>query len=329
MIKVNRLEEVLAQFQNIKSLLVVGDVGVDKYSIGNVERISPEAPVPVISVNEEVFKLGLSANVSENLRTLGVKTGILSVVGKDSRGKQLKNLLNDSDISSENVFEIDGRKTTYKERVVAQGQQVCRIDYEETSAIKDDYEQKLIKRIEVLSQDCDGVIIQDYGKGMISKKLVEKVISSFEGKFTSLDPSISKSPHAYEGVSLLKPNLKEALAMIKSLGLEETNPKKIIKFLLKKLKVKMVVMTLGADGMLAMDEFMKEPIHIKTFAKEVFDVSGAGDTSIALLSAALLTDATLEEAMWISNLGAGVVVSKKGTATVTQSELFHYGKYLE
>lgn len=320
----DRFEQIVSQFENLKPLLVVGDVGIDKYTYGEVKRISPEAPVPILEVTKEWLKLGLSANISDNLKALSINSTLCGVVGDDQNANIFEMLLEDAGLSTWGVVRCDQRPTVFKERVTTMTQQICRIDYESLDYISTDVEKRLFDRIADLSEGHESLILEDYAKGTLSEGLIQKLIAHYKGKnkLVAVDPSRTTPPMFYKGVHLLKPNRVEAEIMAKHLGYAEKKIEKIAEVLIEKLEVEKLVITLGADGMALVDTTVSNNISfIPTAANEVFDVSGAGDTAIALLVSALQAGATLEEAAWIGNCGSGVVVGKKGTATVNQKEL--------
>jgi rfaE bifunctional protein kinase chain/domain len=324
MISLSRFNEITSKFHSIEPIVVVGDVGIDKYTFGEVKRISPEAPVPVLEVTREWLKLGLAANISHNLYTLGVKSTLCGVVGDDNNANLFDNLLEDEKLNTWGIVRTKSRPTIFKERVTTNTQQICRIDYESSEPIDDETEQKLLQRIEEFVKGHKALIIEDYAKGTLTKSLIASLIKTFkaEGKLVAVDPGRSTPPLYYKGATLLKPNLSEAKIMVESLGYKEKKLEVMAKILIEKLDLQMLVITLGADGMALLDiKTQPELKIIPTVANEVFDVSGAGDTAISVLTSALLAGATLEEAAWIGNCASGVVVGKKGTATVNLEEL--------
>jgi len=331
-ITTSRFGELVKKFEDIKPILVVGDVGIDKYTWGVVKRISPEAPVPLLEVKKEWLKLGLSANISDNLKTLNVKSTLCGVIGDDQNANVFENLLEESKISTWGIVRCDERPTVYKERVVTETQQICRIDYESKKPINDDVAEKLFSRIKDLSEDHDSIILEDYAKGTLTKTLIRKLIDLYKDtvKFIAVNPSRTTPPEYYKGATLLKPNRNEAEIMVQALGYSEVESvDEMAKILIEKLEIEKLVITLGAEGMALVDtKIGPEVKYIPTVANEVFDVSGAGDTAISLLVSALQAGATLEEAAWISNCGSGVVVGKKGTATVDQKELIEHFEYI-
>jgi rfaE bifunctional protein kinase chain/domain len=319
-----RFDIITNEFKNIKPIVVVGDVGIDKYTFGEVKRISPEAPVPILEVSKEWLKLGLAANISHNLNTLGVQSVLCGVVGEDFHANTLEGLLEDEGLKTWGIVRSSDRPTIFKERVTTSTQQICRIDYESSDEINDQTEKKLIARVEEFASNHSGLILEVYAKGTITKNVSSLLIEKFNelGKIVAVDPGRSTPPLFFKGATLLKPNLIESKLMVESLGYKEKKLENIAKILVDKLHLKMLVITLGPDGMALVDTTSKNDLKIiPTVANEVFDVSGAGDTAISALMASLIAGATLEEAAWIGNCASGVVVGKKGTATVNLEEL--------
>ncbi len=323
-ISLNRFNEITSKFNSIQPIVVVGDVGIDKYTFGEVKRISPEAPVPVLEVTKEWLKLGLAANISHNLKTLGVKSTLCGVVGEDLNANLFDNLLEDERLNTWGIVRTKSRPTIFKERVTTNTQQICRIDYESSETIDRETEQKILLRVEKFLDGHGALILEDYAKGLLTKSLISSLIIKFkaEGKLVAVDPGRTTPPLYYKGANLLKPNLSEAKIMVENLGYKEKKLETIAKILVDKLDLQMLVITLGAEGMALLDvNNLPELKIIPTVANEVFDVSGAGDTAISVLTSSLLAGATLEEAAWIGNCASGVVVGKKGTATVNIDEL--------
>jgi rfaE bifunctional protein kinase chain/domain len=320
-----RFEHLVKKLRTSGPIMVLGDLGIDKYTLGNVNRISPEAPVPVLQVTEEKFKLGLSANISNNLNSLEIESTLCGVVGEDKYADLLENLLEDRGLKTWGLVRDLSRKTTFKERVTAGVQQICRIDYETTGPIKDKLEERLIDRYEELLMGQNALILEDYCKGTLTERVIYNAIRDFKskGKLVTVDPGLNTPPRFYKGAGLLKPNFKEAKSMVKAMGYMAEDLNSVAKILVEELELDMLVITLGPEGMALIDNINRpgELIKIPTLASSVFDVSGAGDTAIALLTATLLAGGTLEEAAWISNCGSGVVVGKIGTATVSLDEL--------
>ena len=307
-------------------------IGIDKYTLGEVNRISPEAPVPVVEVVKEWMKLGLAANVSDNLQSLEVKSTICGVIGHDSNGNLLEHLLEDTGIKTWGLVRDEKRMTTFKERIVTSVQQICRVDYETKSTIDAQTFGRILNRLEEFQEGHSALIIEDYAKGLLTEELCQKAIKLFKEhkKIVAVDPSRTTPPLWYKGASLLKPNRAEATMMAKSLGFDTKNVEDIAKILVDKLQLEKIVITLGPEGMAMLDTKLDGTLHhIPTVASEVFDVSGAGDTAISAIVTALLTGASLEEAAWVGNCASGVVVGKKGTALVTKTELLHFYQHLK
>jgi rfaE bifunctional protein kinase chain/domain len=321
-------ERITHNFSSLKPILVVGDLGIDKYTFGDVKRISPEAPVPILEVEKEWNKLGLAANVSDNLKSLNVSSTLCGVIGDDARASLVEHLLEERGLKTWGLVRDPSRHTTYKERVTTATQQISRIDYETKDAISEEISRRLTSRIEEFSTTHSGVIIEDYGKGLFSESLCQKIIKDFREKnlLVAVDPSRSTPPLWYKGATLLKPNRLESNMMVEALGFfKERNLEKIAEILVDKLKLEKIIITLGSDGMAMLDTKLNSGLKIiPTAANEVFDVSGAGDTAIAAISSALLSGADLEEAAWVGNCAAGVVVRKRGTALCSKDELREY-----
>ncbi|AYF44282.1 MULTISPECIES: bifunctional heptose 7-phosphate kinase/heptose 1-phosphate adenyltransferase [Halobacteriovorax] len=333
LISPQRFDAIVSNLSNIKPILVVGDVGIDKYTSGVVNRISPEAPVPLVEVQKEWQKLGLSANVSENLKTLGVESTLCGVMGDDLNANVLEDLLEEAGLSTWGVVRCEERPTVFKERIVTDHQQICRIDYESKKPISEDVEKRLIGRINELKENHGALILEDYSKGVLTESLISRLVNEFkESKsLIAVDPSRTTPPLFYKGVSLLKPNHVEAKLMVNQLGYsQDMQVEEIADILVDKLQLEKIIITLGARGMAMLDTKGDGKLHmIPTVANEVYDVSGAGDTTISLLVACLEAGGSLEEAAWVANCGAGVVVGKVGTATVSQDELRNYYEVLK
>ncbi len=324
-----RFDEISSKFKNLGPILVVGDLGIDKYTYGDVRRISPEAPVPVLEVTKEWLKLGLAANISHNLDTLNVPSTLCGVIGEDMNGKVFHNLMKESSLSSDCLIGVPGRPTTFKERMVTNTQQICRVDYETKELINPAVTKQILEMVQKEADSHSALIIEDYAKGTFSRELIAGLVEIFKGqnKLITTDPSKTTHPLFYEGVTLLKPNQIESELMVQSLGYRETSIEKMAEILVDKLKLEKVVITMGGDGMALLDTANNKGLEvIPTVATEVFDVSGAGDTAISAITSALLAGGTLKEACWIGNCASGVVVGKTGTATVSLNELksFHH-----
>ncbi len=283
---------------------------LDKYIYGDVSRISPEAPVQIVRARKESYKLGGSGNVVNNITSLGAKATIIGEVGKDKEKDILIRLLREKKIKSRLIS--TKKPTITKIRVVGRSQQLIRIDYEDD---KNNNVKEIIKKVKRETRSCDAIIISDYAKGSISTALMKKVLVIAKGKSIIVDPKPSHNVD-YSGATLITPNEKESYIMS---GLDKGEKIfEVIKKLEQKMKTKILV-TRGKDGM----AFIKknELIEVPTIAEEVYDVTGAGDTVIAVLALSIASGANLEEATVIANHCAGIVVTKFGTATVSAREL--------
>lgn len=316
--------------QNIQTLrgrevLIIGDVGVDEYVLGQVRRISPEAPVPVVEVDQEEARLGLAANVAQNIASLGGVPRLVSVVGRDGAADQLSRLLTEAGVSPEHLVQDGTRPTTRKLRVMVQNHHIVRVDYERRQFIDREVEEAIIERVKELAPRVVSVIIQDYAKGVISERLVQEIvkISRSNGKRVLVDPHRSSPVRMYRGVDLMTPNNDEAAALS---GIHDDDLRKDASLLNQRGRALMaaigsqqMVITLGKDGMRIFEN--GESIDFPTNAKQVFDVTGAGDTVIAALGLAWGAGFTLEQSCALANFAAGVVVGKVGCVPCTVEEL--------
>ncbi|MFW5887456.1 MAG: bifunctional heptose 7-phosphate kinase/heptose 1-phosphate adenyltransferase [Bacteriovoracia bacterium] len=325
LLTLERFDEITSRFASIKPIMVVGDVCLDKYTYGVVERISPEAPVPVLQVTKEWFKLGMASNVSDNLKSLTAPSTLCGIVGEDKSGSMFKKLLLNNNLTDKAIISDEHIATIVKERVMTNAQQICRVDYEREGELVPEVIDKISRCVSKFSYDHDALIIEDYGKGLLTEKLCQNLISIYkeQKKLVAVDPSRKAHPKWYKGATLLKPNLIEARIMVEALGYHnEKNVETMAKILIDKLELEKLVITLGPEGMALCDTSIDNRLHlIPTVANEVFDVSGAGDTAISAITASLVAKSSLIEAAWIGNCGSGVAVGKKGTASVTIKEL--------
>lgn len=331
-VSVERFEEILLKMKKLSPILVLGDIGLDKYTYGEVSRISPEAPVPVLEVQKEWKKLGLAANVADNLQALEIKTSLCGILGQDSQADIIMQLLEDHHIGSTGVLKVANRMTTFKERVTTSAQQICRIDYETKTPISSDTTVKILDKLHHMATVHSSLIIEDYAKGMLSEQLIQEAISTFKSanKIVGVDPSRQTPAIYYKGATFLKPNLIEAKILAEQLGYRDNGKddvEKISALLLERLDLSMIIITMGAKGVAITDrEKFKKTQIIPTYAREVFDVSGAGDTFVSVLMASLVAGADIYESSYVANLAAGVVVGKKGTAVTSQLELKKFYK---
>jgi len=313
-----RLEDVIDAFSDVR-LLVVGDLVLDEYVGGDVERVSPEAPVPVVRVTEETVVLGGAANVARNLVSLGAGAALVSLVGDDEAGIRVSELVGALGIDPADLVVAEGRPTTRKTRVVARNQQVVRLDRENIDPPAARIGRSMIAAIDRVLESVDGVVIEDYGKGALSNRVASAAMGRFleAGLPVAVDPKSSISP--YHGAALVKPNLREAeeLSGIAIRGDEDLN--RAARRIRQEIGRGAVVVTRGSRGMTLFEEGASS-VDVPTAPREVFDVQGAGDTSIAALALSLCAGASLLESAVIANAAAGVVIGKIGTATVSVSE---------
>ena len=324
-IKRDRFQEIVSRFTE-KKVLIVGDIGVDRYTIGGATRLSPEAPVPVVAVTSVRDKLGMAANVADNIKSFRAQPMLASIIGEDRIGNELRALLRENKISDSSIHSHKSRNTSLKERVIAQNQQVVRIDHEKIEPLNKETEDFFIEKIKIDIRACDGVILEDYAKGLLTERVAQTIISECkkEKKFISVDPpSVWREPGVYRGVSLITPNTNEAEKLSGVKIVDEKSLNKAGAQLLKELDIPIVVITRGKQGMTLFTQ-KDPPVTVPTFARAVFDVSGAGDTVIAMLTLALVSGASLEEGALLANFAAGVEVGKQGTATVSIEELQEY-----
>lgn len=318
----DRLRVLLDSFQR-KKVLVLGDIGLDRYTIGSVERISQEAPVPIVWVQQEKFKLGLAANVADNIHALQGEALLIGVVGDDRTADDFRDLLKKSEISDRCLVVDRSRRTVMKERIVSDHQQLLRVDYESPHRINSSIEKAILKEFSKLLRFVDVVVLEDYAKGMLSQHLISEIfrMCTKAKKKIAVDPN-SKTPVSwYQGAWLLTPNTREAQDMTGIRIFSEETLFEAASLILKKTGAEFVIITRGKDGMAIFSRHSRDVHLIPTYAQEVFDVSGAGDTVIAVLALAMASGATLEEAAVLGNLAAGVEVGKRGTATVSASEI--------
>ncbi len=301
---------------------------LDEFVWGKVSRISPEAPVPVVEVQSESSYPGGAANVARNLRPFCEAVQICGAVGRDPHAKHLKTLLATEHISTDGLIEVEGMPTIVKTRIIARQQQVVRVDREKRFPATAAALNSARQRIAELLPDVDGVIFEDYGKGFLSQDFVNRVseMAVKAHKIVTADPNPG-NPLLWPGITTLKPNRSEAFAMAAQSDpgaadapLRDEPLLAVGKLLLERFDIPTLLITLGEHGIILFDR-KTSPYHTPTRAREVFDVSGAGDTAIALYTLSLCAGATPQEAAEISNHASGVVVGKLGTATLTPQEL--------
>ena len=327
--KKNRLKKIVDKFSDIR-IAVVGDLILDVYIWGKASRISPEAPVPVIQVKEKSSCLGGAANVIRNVVTLGGKIKAYGVIGEDFDGDEMKNLFAAYNIDPSSIFVDKSRRTTKKERIIASAQQLLRVDFEDTEKLDGIIRQEMIIELKKLiaSKAVDAIIFEDYGKGVLNEEMLNQIVPSAKENniITSLDP---KPGHLLKvkGLTVMKPNRSEAFALTGTFsqdnGMAVEDDKQlhaVAAQLLDEWEPDYLIISLAAQGM-ALFRKDTEMVVIPTKAREVYDVSGAGDTVIAAFTLALSTGADPVEAAEIANHAAGIVVGKIGTVTVSKEEL--------
>lgn len=318
-ISLKRAQSIIKRFAEVK-VLVIGDLIMDHFIWGKVGRISPEAPVPVVEVTSESLMLGGSANVVNNIHSLCGASLVTGVIGRDDDGAKLVKALKAKSISSAGIIVDRHRPTTIKTRVIAHSQQVVRFDRENKETISPESATRILSYIRKAVREADLVVISDYAKGLISASLVEQVVSICKkaGRPIAVDPKVEHFGY-YKGVTIVTPNnLEASLAS----GIEITGDRALHmagEALFRSLGCEALLITRGEHGMSLFEA--GSDTHIPTVAKEVFDVSGAGDTVIGTLALALAAGASFKEAAVLANFAAGVVVGKVGTATLTPAEL--------
>lgn len=317
-----KLKEILSKFPQI-NILVIGDVMLDRFIWGIVDRISPEAPVPIVQVEKESMVLGGAANVANNIVSLGSKVLLAGVIGTDSQGENLEAKLKQQGICIKGIIKDSSRPTTLKSRIIAHQQQVVRIDKEKKSKISTKIENRLIEYIKAALKEVSAIIISDYNKGVITPALMSNVLSFAKQKslVVAVDPK-EENFGFYREASIITPNLKEAEIIS---GIKIVNESSLIeagKRLMADSNCQALLITKGAKGMslFTQDEAINAT-HIPTYAREVYDVTGAGDTVISALTLALCSGASFLEAACLANYAAGLAIAKLGTATISSPEL--------
>ncbi len=317
----NRLHEIFSQIQN-RFVAVIGDVMLDRYIWGSVTRISPEAPVPVVDVLSESNHLGGASNVALNIRSLGAVPVLFGVVGSDTTANELRAILDRERIITDFLIEDGSRPTTVKTRIIAGSQHVARIDYEDRQQVSEDTTRRLIDRLENHLSSINIIILQDYNKGVIGPDLIRQVIelAKRNGIPVLVDPKYSNF-FEYKGVTVFKPNRKETEDALKLRLGDENSFSEAARALRQRLGCEHVLLTLGEKGMLLLqndDSITRVP----TKARNVADVSGAGDTVIATLAVAMAGGADMTEAAHIANFAGGLVCEEVGIVPVDRDMLY-------
>jgi D-glycero-beta-D-manno-heptose-7-phosphate kinase len=318
-----KMQRLVRKFKD-RRLLVLGDLMIDKYIWGTVSRISPEAPVPVVEVQKSTSCLGGAGNVEQNLKELGAAPVLVGVVGDDVEGVWIRRHA----AESRGIIIDDKRPTTVKTRIIAHHQQVVRVDQERKKAVAPEIEARIRAFIE--KDDIEGLVISDYNKGIVTRSLMEAVLPMARRKKIPVfvDPKVENFGF-YSPITFIAPNHHEAAKVVLHPCLTEAEVERAGREILAMISTKFLIIKRGEQGMSIFEEGGK-PIHIPTIAREVFDVTGAGDTVIAAAALALLAGATILEAAVIANAAAGVVVGKIGTAACSPQELLEaLGRYQE
>ena len=314
-----RLAKLVRAFRDVR-LLVIGDVVLDEYLWGDVERVSPEAPVPVVHVERESQVLGGAGNVVRNVIALGGSAAVCSAIGDDRAGARVLDLLGELGVATDGVVRVAGRPTTRKTRLLARSQQVVRFDRETVDPLPARAARALLTAIDRAAAGVHGVVMEDYGKGTLAPATIRAVLRRLAavGVPVAVDPKQDLA--SYRGVELIKPNLREAAALAGFAIRTDADLQRAAGRLRRRLGGAAVVVTRGAEGIAVFDRAGSGQ-RIATPRREVFDVQGAGDTTIAALALALRAGASLFEAGVLANAAAGVVVGKVGTATASPQEL--------
>lgn len=320
--KITDIEKLFKKIKE-KKILVIGDIILDRYIFGKVSRISPEAPVPVVEVYEEQYRLGGAANAANNIVALNGKAHLCGIIGKGVVGKIVRDLIDEKGIGKDLIFE-DTRKTTVKTRVIGGNQQIVRFDIEDRKRLEGKTKERFLSMVKNALNDFDAIVVSDYKKGVVSKELLRILVNHKKknGSFVAVDPKIGHF-RLYKHVSLITPNIAEASH---GAEIEIKDEKTLIKAgynLLKKLTCDSVLITRGEEGMSLFEKLDSEVriTHLPTVAKKVFDVTGAGDTVIATITLSHVAGASLTDAAKIANLAAGIVVGKVGTSVATKQEI--------
>jgi len=316
----DRIESITGRIGRAR-VLILGDVMLDEYLFGSVERISPEAPVPVVEVQSDKLLLGGAANVTANIRALDNEPILVGTIGADDAAERVKRLLDEKQVSFDHLVVDRTRQTTIKTRIIAHNQQIVRADREDRRDLDSVVEEEVYGRILGAIDSVQALILSDYGKGVITLSLLERVIALClqKGVFLAVDPKETRFLH-YKKVSVITPNHHEAGFAAGRRIRTEDDLLAVGNSLLEKLEARSILITRGAQGMSLFQRGVG-PTHIPTFARDVYDVTGAGDTVIATFVSAVCAGADLIEAAIVSNVAAGFTVGQIGTATISRAQL--------
>lgn len=302
-------------------VLVIGDLILDEYLWGGVTRISPEAPVPILETKSENLSLGGAANVANNLAALGCDVYLIGAIGQDEKGDRLLELIRERGIHTEGIFRFVHRPTTSKMRIIAHNQQILRIDKEDNRPITEETEKKIIEFTNKVLPEMNGVICSDYQKGVLTEKVIKNLMHRAQKakKAVIVDPK-SADFSLYKGATVLTPNEKEVERSVPIKINSGEDLERAAEYLLSLTRGEALLVTRGKDGM-TLYRNKKKPVDIPTVAKEVYDVTGAGDTVVSVFGMAVFGGFNFQEAAWLSNMAASIVVGKVGTAVVTLNEI--------
>jgi rfaE bifunctional protein kinase chain/domain len=317
----NKIKQLKNNFKGLK-IAVIGDMMLDCYFWGDVKRISPEAPVPVIEIENEFFRFGGAANVALNVLKLGGTPVPIGIIGYDNDGTIFTSLLAESKMNSDGIIIDDKRPTTAKTRVIADNQHVVRIDKESKKDVSDTIEKKIVDYFSSQIKKLDGIILQDYNKGVLTPTLIKKIIKLANEKnvLITVDPKFNNF-FEYKNVTVFKPNRKEAEDILAMKIRTDADIIKAGQMILEKMNAKNILLTLGAEGIAVFEQGQQEK-RMPTKARKVADVSGAGDTVIATLTMALAAGANILEASYLANYAAGIVCEEVGIVPIEAAKLF-------
>jgi D-beta-D-heptose 7-phosphate kinase/D-beta-D-heptose 1-phosphate adenosyltransferase len=320
-IRRQRAAELLRESHN-RNIVVLGDVMLDEFIWGEVTRVSPEAPVPVVDIRRESTHLGGAANVLANLLAFGAQAVVIGVVGDDAAGEKIRaSLRNDGGVQTDDLLIADdSRPTTIKTRIIAHNQMVVRADREQRTPVSSVTEDRIIKAVKAAIQNAHALVVSDYDKGVVTRRILSEVLPAAYGRMPVLiDPKI-RNFDSYRPATLVTPNHYEALRLTNLDEDSDGGLQAAARMIQKRLSCDAVLITRGDRGMMLL-EGNRDPVYVETAAQEVFDVTGAGDTVIAMLAAALAAGASMTEAAVLANQAAGIVVGKIGTATASAEEV--------
>lgn len=320
MISVNRLVDAIEQFKG-KRFFVLGDLMVDHYVFGEANRLSPEAPVPVVDVISEAFKPGGAANVINNILSLGGEVSAIGIVGDDKNGARLINKIKNQGGDVTGIITDKNRPTTTKMRILIGHHQLVRVDYESREEVDTKYTDKILDYMRENMDEVECIVVSDYDKGIMTTSLIKELINlkKEKGKKIIVDPKI-KHFLDYKGVSIIKSNVNNVRKVLGMTLKDEISIREIVIKILTQFECDAVIITLGKDGMSLLEK-NGHYVHIPALARAVYDITGAGDTVTAALALSMSTNASMVEAAMISNVAAGIKVGKIGTAVVTRDEI--------